>query len=81
MQQMVRNYLSGQVQAAALQHRQLLPVMKSLFTAPNPTPVKAALEMKGVQVGSVRLPLVPLTQEQQQQLQSVVQPRINYFVS
>ncbi|WP_088102129.1 4-hydroxy-tetrahydrodipicolinate synthase [Halalkalibacter urbisdiaboli] len=81
MQQMVRNYLGGQVQAAAMQHRQLLPIMKALFKAPNPTPVKAALEMKGLEVGSVRLPLIPLTLEQQQQLQSVIQPSINYFVS
>ncbi|GAE24988.1 dihydrodipicolinate synthase [Halalkalibacter wakoensis JCM 9140] len=81
MQQMVRNYLAGQVTAAAMQHRQLLPVMKSLFTAPNPTAVKAALEMKGVKVGPVRLPLVPLTAEEQQHLQSIVQPSINFFVS
>ncbi|WP_100407287.1 4-hydroxy-tetrahydrodipicolinate synthase [Bacillus solitudinis] len=81
MQQMVRNYLGGQIQAAAMQHRQLLPIMKALFTAPNPTPVKAALEMKGIEAGLVRLPLVPLTLEQQQQLQSVIQPSVNYFVS
>jgi 4-hydroxy-tetrahydrodipicolinate synthase len=81
MQQMVRNYQAGQVTAAAMQHRQLLPLMKTLFIAPNPTAVKAALEMKGVQVGSVRLPLVPLTAEQQSELQSVVHPTMNFFVS
>lgn len=81
MQQMVRNYQAGQVQAAAMQHRQLVPVMKSLFMAPNPTPVKAALEMKGVKAGSVRLPLLPLTAEQQQELQTVVSPTMNFFVS
>ncbi|MCM3761312.1 4-hydroxy-tetrahydrodipicolinate synthase [Alkalihalobacillus oceani] len=81
MQQMVRNFQAGQVQAAALQHRQLLPVMKSLFMAPNPTPVKAALEMQGIKAGSVRLPLVPLSAEQQQQLKSVITPTMNFFVS
>ncbi|MCL7745997.1 4-hydroxy-tetrahydrodipicolinate synthase [Halalkalibacter alkaliphilus] len=81
MQQMVRNYQAGQVTAAAMQHRQLLPVMKSLFMAPNPTAVKAAMEMKGIKAGPVRLPLIPLTAEQQQELQSVVQPNINFFVS
>lgn len=81
MQQMVRNFQTGQVQAAALQHRQLLPVMKSLFMAPNPTPVKAALEMQGIKAGSVRLPLVPLSAEQQQQLKSVITPTMNFFVS
>ncbi|GAE34649.1 4-hydroxy-tetrahydrodipicolinate synthase [Halalkalibacter akibai] len=81
MQQMVRNYQGGQVTAAAMQHRQLLPVMKTLFIAPNPTAVKAALEMKGVTVGSVRLPLIPLTAEQQAELQTVVHPTMNFFVS
>ncbi|TWI58949.1 4-hydroxy-tetrahydrodipicolinate synthase [Halalkalibacter nanhaiisediminis] len=81
MQQMVRNFQAGQVQAAAMQHRQLVPVMKSLFTAPNPTPVKAALEMKGVKAGSVRLPLVPLTAEQHQELQTIINPTMNFFVS
>ncbi|MCM3713509.1 4-hydroxy-tetrahydrodipicolinate synthase [Alkalihalobacillus oceani] len=81
MQQMVRNFQAGQVQAAALQHRQLLPIMKSLFMAPNPTPVKAALEMQGIKAGPVRLPLVPLSAEQQQQLKSVITPTMNFFVS
>ncbi|MBP3950669.1 4-hydroxy-tetrahydrodipicolinate synthase [Bacillus suaedae] len=81
MQQMVRNYQAGQVAAAAMQHRQLVPVMKNLFIAPNPTPVKAALEMKGIRVGSVRLPLLPLSAEQQHELQTVVHPTMNFFVS
>jgi 4-hydroxy-tetrahydrodipicolinate synthase len=81
MQQMVRNFQSGQVTAAAMQHRQLVPVMKTLFMAPNPTAVKAALEMKGIKVGSVRLPLIPLTAEQQQELQTVIHPTMNFFVS
>uniref|UniRef100_UPI000371AF4B 4-hydroxy-tetrahydrodipicolinate synthase n=1 Tax=Halalkalibacterium ligniniphilum TaxID=1134413 RepID=UPI000371AF4B len=81
MQQMVRNFTAGQVQAAAQQHRQLLPLMKTIFIAPNPTAVKEALEMQGVPVGSVRLPLVPLTAEQKQQLQLVMQPSVSFFVS
>jgi 4-hydroxy-tetrahydrodipicolinate synthase len=81
MQQMVRHYLAGQVQAAAMQHRQLVPVMNTLFMAPNPTAVKAALELNGVQVGPVRLPLVPLTAEQQQELQRVMKPSMSFFVS
>lgn len=81
MQQMVKNYLAGQVQAAAMQHRQLLPVMNTLFMAPNPTAVKAALELNGVQTGSVRLPLIPLTAEQKQELVRIIKPTMNFFVS
>jgi 4-hydroxy-tetrahydrodipicolinate synthase len=46
--------------------------MKALFTAPNPTPVKTALNMQGVQVGEVRLPLVPLNEEEKSALQKVL---------
>ncbi|WP_100374615.1 4-hydroxy-tetrahydrodipicolinate synthase [Bacillus sp. FJAT-45037] len=81
MQQLVRHYLAGQVQAAATQHRQLVPIMNTLFMAPNPTAVKAALALYGVNVGGVRLPLVPLTHEQQQELTNVIKPTVSYFVS
>lgn len=60
MQTMIKHFMSGNHQKAAEMHRTLLPVMKALFAAPNPTPVKAALNLAGVPVGGVRLPLVPL---------------------
>ncbi|WP_078553374.1 4-hydroxy-tetrahydrodipicolinate synthase [Bacillus alkalicellulosilyticus] len=81
MQNMVTSFMQGHVQHAATMHRQLLPTMKALFTSPNPTPVKAALNLKGVTVGSVRLPLVPLTDEEVHQLQTVIQPSMTYYVS
>nr|WP_209122764.1 4-hydroxy-tetrahydrodipicolinate synthase [Alkalihalobacillus sp. BA299] len=80
MQSMVTSFLKGNVYDAAEQHRQLLPIMKALFTAPSPTPVKTALNMKGITVGSVRLPLVPLTEEEQQQLQATIFPEVSYNV-
>ncbi|MED1470610.1 4-hydroxy-tetrahydrodipicolinate synthase [Neobacillus sp. M.A.Huq-85] len=73
MQEMVNLFKSGHVQEAAAAHRRLLPVMKALFAAPNPTPVKAALNLKGVNVGGVRLPMVPLTDEETNTLQSILQ--------
>ncbi len=62
MKEMMNAFQGGDTKTAAAIHRQLLPIMKSLFIAPNPTPVKAALGMIGQNVGSVRLPLVPLTE-------------------
>ncbi|MEH7545413.1 MULTISPECIES: 4-hydroxy-tetrahydrodipicolinate synthase [Bacillaceae] len=64
MQDMVTKFKNGQFEEAAAAHRNLLPLMKGLFAAPNPTPVKAALNMTGIRVGNVRLPLVPLTDEE-----------------
>ncbi|MBI0580866.1 4-hydroxy-tetrahydrodipicolinate synthase [Neobacillus cucumis] len=73
MQEMVNLFKSGNVQEAAAAHRRLLPIMKALFAAPNPTPVKAALNLKGVNVGGVRLPMVPLTDEETNTLQNILQ--------
>jgi 4-hydroxy-tetrahydrodipicolinate synthase len=64
MQGMVQAFQSGDYQSAAKQHQRLLPIMKSLFQSPSPTPVKTALQLKGLDVGSVRLPLVPLTDQE-----------------
>ncbi|MGP4072193.1 4-hydroxy-tetrahydrodipicolinate synthase [Piscibacillus sp. B03] len=70
MQDMVKSYFEGNVAKAAELHQQLLPKMKAFFKAPSPVPVKTALNHSGISVGSVRLPLVPLTKEEEQQLRS-----------
>lgn len=64
MQEMIRTFLSGDLAGAAVQHQHLLPIMKGLFAAPSPAPVKTALQLKGIDVGSVRLPMVPLTEQE-----------------
>ena len=72
MQTMIGHFKSGNIQEAARDHRRLLPMMKALFAAPNPSPVKAALNLKGIPVGGVRLPMIPLNDEQQRTLQQVL---------
>lgn len=72
MQEMVKLYESGNPKEAAKIHQHIVPIMKSLFAAPSPTPVKTALQLKGLDVGSVRLPLVPLTEEERQTLVSTL---------
>ncbi|MEK4405036.1 4-hydroxy-tetrahydrodipicolinate synthase [Sporosarcina sp. FSL K6-6792] len=69
MQTMIKHFKSGNIQEAARDHRRLLPIMKALFAAPNPSPVKAALNLKGIPVGGVRLPMIPLNDEQLSSLQ------------
>ncbi|KLV28356.1 4-hydroxy-tetrahydrodipicolinate synthase [Niallia circulans] len=68
MKEMVTSFLDGKVEEASKMHQQLLPLMLVLFKAPNPVPVKTALQLKGFDVGSVRLPLVPLTEEERIEL-------------
>lgn len=64
MQQMIQAFQKGQMKEAAKIHRALLSVFGALFSAPNPVPVKYALEKAGVSVGGVRLPLVEMDANQ-----------------
>ncbi len=72
MQEMINSFLAGDYKKAARWHQKLLPVMNQLFAQPSPAPVKTALQLKGLNVGSVRLPLVPLTAEEREELQNVL---------
>lgn len=72
MQTMIKHFKSGNIQEAARDHRRLLPIMKALFAAPNPSPVKAGLNLKGIPVGGVRLPMIPLNDEQLSSLQQAL---------
>lgn len=69
MKAMITHHINGEAQQAAELHQNILPIMKALFIAPNPTAVKEALAMIGVTVGSVRLPLIPLNQEERHRLE------------
>ncbi|KIL41392.1 dihydrodipicolinate synthase [Gordoniibacillus kamchatkensis] len=72
MKAMIEAYLNGDVQSAAALHRELHPVFKGLFCAPSPAPVKHALKVKGVDAGGVRLPLVPLTEQEAKFVESLL---------
>ncbi|WP_078413966.1 4-hydroxy-tetrahydrodipicolinate synthase [Priestia abyssalis] len=72
MQEMIKAFEDGERKKAAKAHQKLLPVMNALFAAPSPTPVKAALQLKGLDTGFVRLPLVPLSQQEHQALTEVL---------
>ncbi|WP_019910473.1 4-hydroxy-tetrahydrodipicolinate synthase [Paenibacillus sp. HW567] len=68
MAEMINAFISGNVQRAGELHRKLFPVFKGLFECPQPLPnpsaVKYALGLRGQNVGSVRLPLVPPTEDE-----------------
>ncbi len=68
MKEMIHLFEQGNVKEAATRHRQLLPIMRALFMAPSPSPVKSALRYQQINVGSVRLPLVPLSPFEEQNL-------------
>jgi 4-hydroxy-tetrahydrodipicolinate synthase len=61
MQEMIQAFLAGDHQKASKIHQAILPVINGLFVHPNPVVVKYALSKVGVEVGSLRLPLVEMT--------------------
>nr|WP_267490821.1 4-hydroxy-tetrahydrodipicolinate synthase [Paenibacillus monticola] len=66
MSEMIDAFTSGDVKLAGEIHRRLFPVFKGLFECPQPLPnpsaVKYALGLRGLNVGSVRLPLIAPTE-------------------
>lgn len=72
MKEMIDTFFSGDVQKAARLHRQMLPVFEGLFFTTNPVPVKAVLNEKGFNVGSVRLPLVDIKEDEHEKLQQLL---------
>ena len=55
-----RAALAGRAGVAAAAQRELLPLIRALFTQVNPIPVKAALSMLGLCGDVLRLPLTPM---------------------
>ncbi len=71
MQSMIKYYLEGNIREAAACNRKLLPIFKGVFVAPSPAPIKYALQLKGMDAGGVRLPLVQVTEEEGQFIKSL----------
>jgi 4-hydroxy-tetrahydrodipicolinate synthase len=70
---MIEAFLAGAVEEAARLHRRLLPLMQTLMTAaPNPIPVKYALNQVGFRVGRPRLPLTEPDPEAAQRIMAEV---------
>ncbi len=72
IKQMIRLFKLGKVHEATAVHLKLYPIFKQVFMAPNPTPIKAALNKIGLISDIVRSPLVSLTDAQKQELFNVL---------
>jgi 4-hydroxy-tetrahydrodipicolinate synthase len=64
IQELVNLYLSGQVQQAVQLNNRLMPLFEGLFVTSNPVMVKLGLNLIGIPVGEVRLPLVSADEQQ-----------------
>lgn len=63
--QIVADYLAGNQAQAVTNHLKYLKLMNDLFIEVNPIPVKAAMNMIGLNVGPMRLPLCEMSEEHQ----------------
>ena len=59
---MVFDYLSGNFTLAKDSQIKAIPLIQNLFCEVNPIPVKSALTKMGFSVGETRLPLVPMSE-------------------
>lgn len=57
LSEMIDNYFSGEIEDAKRIHLELFPLFKALFYTTSPIPVKAALNLMGLNVGALRPPL------------------------
>ncbi len=72
IQQMIQAFEIGKTKAATEIHLKLFPLFKVLFCTANPIPLKAALQLQGWEVGSVRPPLCELPPELKQKVEDVL---------
>ncbi len=63
---------AGDYEGARKIHYKLLPLFKGLFIETNPMPVKAALASMGLIQNVLRLPLVPLTESRQPEIDAIL---------
>lgn len=67
---MTRAMLDGDTKTAARLQLRLLPLIHALFSEVNPIPVKAGLSLLGLCENRLRLPLVPLSENHLETLQT-----------
>ncbi len=70
---MVMNYLNGNQQEALKMQCKALSLVDALFCEVNPIPVKAALNLMGWEVGSLRAPLSDMEPESLEKLRQAMQ--------
>lgn len=72
LKRMIDLCVHGDVEGAARIHRDLFPLFKAAFVTTNPIPIKTALKLVGINVGTVRPPLSPPTASEEQVLKEAL---------
>jgi 4-hydroxy-tetrahydrodipicolinate synthase len=72
IKQMLTAFSEGNLKRSQELHNYLYPMFKGLFITANPVPVKEALNLLGMNVGGLRLPLVSANEEEITQLKKLL---------
>lgn len=68
----VASYLAGDVKKSCQLQLDAIPLISELFCEVNPIPVKAAMNLMGMEVGSLRLPLTEMEPQNQERMARVM---------
>jgi len=69
---MIDAFVAGNKSEAYRLNEELKKLFEVLFITTNPTPVKAALQFMGFEVGGLRLPLIEATDDEKKQVEAVL---------
>ncbi len=70
---MIRAFEAGDLAEARRWHHKLFPLCRDMLSlATNPIPIKAAMKLLGRDTGELRLPMTPLSAEQEARLQQTL---------
>lgn len=72
IKEMIDAYFDGKVDKARRLHGELFPLFKGLFITTNPIPLKEALNMMGIDVGGLRLPLTGASESEKDQIRRLL---------
>lgn len=77
IKQLIEAYTGGRPEQALKLHQELSPLFRGMFNCPhrvpNPAPVKHALNVKGIPVGGLRLPMVPVNEAEARFIENLLQ--------
>lgn len=73
MAELCRLYFTGEIKKARALQFSLLPFINAIFKQTSPSPIKAAMQMQGLCEEEVRLPLIPLNEEEKAFLKKVME--------
>ncbi len=69
---MVEAFQRGNIAEARKLHLALAPLIRAIFLETNPIPIKKAVELIGLPAGDLRLPLAPISEDNERKLKAAL---------